>query len=243
MSDDVVGRYGRAYARIWRHQGFRKLTQAEQRLTFYLLTGPQKNRLGLFHFSVSTAAEDLDLGAETLRKGLSNVCTTFDWLFDADARVFYIPSWWRWNRPDNVNVLRGNLKDLSEIPPCALVEAFAANLEYVPVDLRQTFIETLRRRLPERPPTQDLSQYQYQETGARAARGSAGAGAPMSLSVENQRGNDKDEKLRAAAHTVVRDTPNKCEAYQVDAVLSMCSGTKAEAIEALHVARLERRAS
>lgn len=197
MSDELVGRYKRAYPRIWRHPGFRKLTPAcEQRLALYLLTGPQTNRIGLFHFSLATAAEDLSLGVDTLRKGLPNVLVTFGWLFDADALVMFIPSWWRWNRPDNENVLRGNLKDLSEIPPCALADAFATNVAYVPANLREMFIETLRERLPRRPPTQDQDQDQDQdqEAGTRAARGEPGAGAPVPSPPKKESGEESSEK-------------------------------------------------
>jgi hypothetical protein len=159
VSDDSVGRYKRAYPRIWRHPGFLALSPNAQRIALYILIGPQQNRIGLAHFSIATAAEDVSLGVDTFRKGMSDVCVTFGWLFDAEARVLYIPSWWRWNRPENPNVLRGNLKDISELPTCGVVEAFANNLEYVPPDLQETFIGTLRTRLPERPPTQK----QYQE--------------------------------------------------------------------------------
>jgi hypothetical protein len=58
--------------------------KAEQRVTLYLLSGPQTNRIGLFHFSVATATEDLDLGADTLRRALAKVSATFGWMFDAD---------------------------------------------------------------------------------------------------------------------------------------------------------------
>lgn len=96
MSADRAGRYRKLQVRIWRHQGFAGLRESAQRLALYLLTGPQTNRIGLFHFSVATASEDLNVSVETLRKGLTDVSVTFGWHFDADARVFYIPSWWRW---------------------------------------------------------------------------------------------------------------------------------------------------
>jgi hypothetical protein len=207
MSDELVGRYKRAYARIWRHPGFRKLTIAWRLLALYLLTGPQTNRIGLFHFSLTMAAEDLGLGADTLRKGLPNVCTTFGWFFDNDARVFYIPSWWRFNKPDNQNVLVGNLKDINEIPSCGLVDIFAANVAYVPEHLRGTFMETLRERLPKRSPTQDQEQFQEQKTGSgnRAARGSAGADAPAWPPQKKNAGKESsvDEKLQDAARKAI----------------------------------------
>ncbi len=161
MSD--VGRYRKLFPRIWRHPGFRGLSQADQRLTLYLLTGPQTNRIGVFHFSLATAAEDLGVSLDTLRKGLSNVTMTFGWMFDAQASCFYIPSWWRWNAPENRNVIAGNLKDLNEVPPCGLIDAFARNLRWLPPTSHETFVECLSIRLGERPPTQDQDQYQEQK--------------------------------------------------------------------------------
>jgi hypothetical protein len=98
-----------------------------------------------------------------LREGLRNVCAIFGWFLDADAFLFYIPSWWRWNRPENGNVLRGNLKDLSEIRASALVDAFVRNIEYVPEGLQETFLDALRERLPRRSPIQDQDQDQKQK--------------------------------------------------------------------------------
>ena len=57
MSD--VGRYRRAYPRLLRHPDFRKLTPTERLLVIDLLFGPQTNRIGLFHYSVHTAVDDI----------------------------------------------------------------------------------------------------------------------------------------------------------------------------------------
>ena len=92
-----VGRYRKIYPRLWGHPGFLQLTRSAREITLYLLTGPQTNAIVLFdNFSAATAAEDLGVGAGTFRKGLAEVCVTFGWQSDSDARVFYIPSWWRW---------------------------------------------------------------------------------------------------------------------------------------------------
>jgi hypothetical protein len=156
MSD--VGRYRKVYARIWRHPGFVGLNDGEKALALYILSGPQTNRLGLYGFSIATAAEDLGNSPESLKKRLLKVTGTFGWPFDAVARVVYVPSWWKWNPPENANVLKGNLRDLNEIPPCALVDAFARNIETLPVTLRETFAEGLQQRLPK----PSLTQEQYQ---------------------------------------------------------------------------------
>lgn len=113
MSD--LGRYRKLFTRLWRHPGFVALTEGERNLALYLLTGPQTNRLGLYVLSLATAAEELGTTPETLKKRLDKVCLTFGWMFDAKARVTYIPSWWRWNPPENANVMKGSLKELNEI--------------------------------------------------------------------------------------------------------------------------------
>jgi hypothetical protein len=160
MSD--LGRYRKLYARLWRHSGFTSLTTLEKTIVFYLLTGPQTNRLGLYVLSISTAAEDLGTLPKSFAKGLRRVCETLSWQFDSKARVLYIPSWFKWNPPENANVVKGSLKDLNEIPPCDLVDAFARNIETIPVTLREGFIEGLRKGLPNGLPNGMPNQYQYQ---------------------------------------------------------------------------------
>lgn len=162
-----AGRYRKIYPRIWRDPGFRDLPETARILALYLLTGPQTNRVGVFMFSLATAAEDLKVGVETLRRRLADVSQTFGWLFDADARVLYIPSWWAWNPPENQNVLAGNLKDLHEVPPCALTEAFANNLEALPQTFHQTFTQGIAKRL--RQPSSKQKQKQYHNRNTRAA--------------------------------------------------------------------------
>lgn len=161
MSDR--GRYRKVYARLWRHPGFGSLSEGEKVLALYLLTGPQTNRLGLYVLSVATAAEDLRTVSETVKKRLVNVCQAFGWLFDGRSRVLYIPSWFKWNPPENANVVKGSLKDLNEIPPSGLVDAFARNLEHLPQTLHETFIEGLQQRLPRSLSIQEQYQYQDQE--------------------------------------------------------------------------------
>jgi hypothetical protein len=180
MSGDV-GRYRKLYPRVWRHAGFCSLTKTARELALYLLTGPQTSRIGIFHFSIATAAEDLDVGAETLRKAVTSVCATFGWQFDAEARVFYIPSWWRFNMPENSNVLKGNLKDLNEIPFCALIEAFTENREMLPSSLHETFKEGCALHLGQRLRKQEQEQEQEQKNP------STGAIAPASLSRIKER--------------------------------------------------------
>lgn len=242
MSDELVGRYRRVYVRIWDDPKFRALSPNEQRLTLYLLSGPQTNRIGLFKFSVPRASEDLNLGIESVRKAFANVCLTFGWVFDAEARVFYMPSWWRWNCSVNTNILIGNLKDLSEIPSCALVEAFARNTAYIPPNVLESFTEALRKRLPKLPEPQEQVA-RSEKLGARNEKSTALRAAPL-------RGEKKEgfeNGLVPIAKTVVKltgrnasmqDLYDTFRSYHRDDSLP-----KADIIEALNIAVMELRPS
>jgi hypothetical protein len=233
MSDQ--GRYRKIYARVWQHPGFNALSEGEKVLALYVLTGPQTNRLGLYLFSIATAAEDLGTVPETLKKRFVNVCQTFGWLFDAKARVIYIPSWFKWNPPENVNVMKGSLKDLNEIPPCGLVDAFAHNIETLPVTLHETFVEGLRQRLPKGMSTQEQypEPYQNQEPRSAALR------AVAFKEKDNGHPPNIDTRLVRIAKDVLREAPRQSDtSYLVDVFLDSCRRqqldvTRATAILAL----------
>lgn len=211
------GRYRKIYSRLFRHPGFVALSDAEKLLAIYLLTGPQSNRLGLYVLSIYTAADDLGNVPETIKKRLLSVCQTFGWLFDAKARVLLIPSWWRWNPPENANVLKGNLNDLNEVPPCGLVDRFASNMVDIPEALHQTFLEGLLERLPGRSPTQYQDQDQFQDQKQKQALRAKGG---------------TDEKVPAwavaIAKQVVRDVNGKAvdTEYLIDAMIAGCQNEK-----------------
>ena len=92
----MASRYRKIDPRIWTDEKFRQLTAEEQRIALYILTA-QSNRIGLFTFSPGKASEDLGTLPPTFRKGFEKVCRTLNWEWDAEARVLYLPTWWRYN--------------------------------------------------------------------------------------------------------------------------------------------------
>ena len=227
---DTPGRYRKVFPRLWGHPGFLQLTRSAREICLYVLSGPQSNAIGLFNFSPATAAEDLGVGAETFRKGLAEVCVTFGWQFDNDQRVFYIPSWWRWNQPTNPNILIGNLKALSEIRPSALVDAFAQNLQTLPETFHETFIECCRQRLPKPPRTQDQYRSIEQKKEKEQER-------------ERKSGSDGKRFLSIARQVLEVTNPAADLDHLVDTFFSLKPNacTKAEAREAINTALSERR--
>lgn len=233
-----AGRYRKVYPRIWRHPRFRTLKPAARELTLYLLCGPQTNAIGLFSFSLGAAAEDLGVGHETLVDRFGDVRQTFGWHYDPDARVIFIPSWWRWNRPENANVLRGNMKLLSEIPPTPLADLFAKNIETLPETLWETFAECCRERIGRHSTTQEQEQDQKQDQekhGACAQNGATSRLAPK---------NGSDEDIMPIARRVLTLTSGPID-HLVDTLLSIKPSTiacnRAKAIQLMNEAIAERR--
>jgi len=173
----ALGRYRKLYARLWRHPAFLKLTDTQKILMLYVLTGPQTNRLGLYRLYTPQAIDDLKCCrsvrmsvVRTLEKNLACVCRVFGWSFDAPARVLYIPSWFTWNPPANVNALKGSLKDLNELPASRLLDLFAANTQTLSEAMRPIFLEGLRERFPGRFPEGFTTSVAPQGSGNRDQR-------------------------------------------------------------------------
>lgn len=133
--------YRRTYSRLWK--AMRGLSQTEKNIANYLLTGDQTNRVGFFDFSPGKAAEDIEIPPEAFQAGFLKVLAWFDWRYDQEARVIFIPSWWRWNQPEGPKQLIGCLKDLMEVAPSVLLSDFTANVKYLPETLHPVYHETL----------------------------------------------------------------------------------------------------
>ena len=157
-----MARYRRFDPRFWKDEKVRTLTLTEKSIAIYGFTA-QSNRIGIFSFSPGEACEDLELKPETFAKGFKNVCQTLGWQWEERSRVLYLPTWWKYNPPENANNVIGNLKDLSDVPHSPLVSLFSNNLQYLPGTLHQTFTQTFLERYPKRSPSQEQYQEQYQE--------------------------------------------------------------------------------
>ena len=131
--------YSKIYKRIWRDEKFRKLSEGGQRLALYFLTSPQSNRIGLYPFSRLAARDDLRLARRGYKKRETETLVMLNWSYDEDARVIFLPSWWRYNHPENVNIFKSNLFDIHDLPQTHLIDTFLDNTAY----LRQEFWQTL----------------------------------------------------------------------------------------------------
>jgi len=159
-----MSRYRKVDPRFWKDEKIRRFSETEKLISLYLFTG-QSNRIGLFSFSPGEAAEDLGISSQTFAKGFGNVCGTLFLGWDPEARILYLPTWWKYNPPENANNVIGNLKDLDDVPDSPLIDRFINNLQYLPETLRVTFTQTLAKRYPKRSPSQEQEQEQEEDIG------------------------------------------------------------------------------
>lgn len=209
-----LGRYRRLYTRLWAHPAFASLTDGERLTSLYLLTGPQQNRLGFARLSAAAAAEDLHVSVSTFRRRLETVCAAFGWRYDAGARVLLVPSWWRFNQPQNEKHLIGCLSDLADVPDTILLADFARCATALPDHLLDTFRTIAHRRVREGRTDgidegmgegigyQEQKQKQYQEQDQKLPR-AVRASVPGSGGIQNGEG------LRESFEAFWQAYPNK----------------------------------
>jgi hypothetical protein len=150
--------YRKAYPRFW--ISVRGLNPNGKLIAKYLLDGPQTNRIGLYNFSEGKAIEDLEMLPQTFKQTFPKVLRHLSWEYDEHNRVLYIPTWWKWNPPENPNVLKGNMKDLSEVAHSTLYSSFYTNTEHLTPNLIETFVKTL----PQTPPKSETETETETET-------------------------------------------------------------------------------
>src|SRR5215813_5889323 len=165
-----MARYRKSDPRFWKDEKIRGFDPTDKLLAQYAFTG-QSNRIGCFAFSPGMAAEDTGIPLRTFVKRFRQVCQRLNWKWDERVGVLYLPTWWRYNQPENGNNVIGNLKDLDDVPDSPLVAEFCENVTYLDPRFRETFrqlVERLGERYPRRSATQEQEQKQEQETTSRA---------------------------------------------------------------------------
>ena len=167
-----MARFRKIDPRTWRDEKFRPLDPLDKLIVFYILTG-QANRIGIFNFSPAMAAEEIGIDPQTFSERFENVCRTLNWEWDEGSRVVYIPTYWKYNIPENPNVVIGLLKDVGDIPETKLLSRFSTNFAYLPENLHETFAQTLAERYPKPSPNQENENEQENEQDTQK-----GAGAP-----------------------------------------------------------------
>ena len=132
----MAQRYRKIDPRFWKDEKVRQLAPLEKLIALYLFTG-QSNRVGIFSFSPGEALEDIETFPKTFAKGFRKVCQTLDFGWDKGNGVLYLPTWWKYNCPENVPSMKACLSDIHEVPKTPLITTFFTNKVYLPLYLQK----------------------------------------------------------------------------------------------------------
>ena len=163
---EMARRYRKIEPQIWWDEKFSQFNPTEKLVAIYCMTGPESNRIGLYVLSMSAGAENCGLTPETFRERFSIIKKALNWRYDDATRMVFIPSWWKYQKPDNPNAFKACLEDLDALPKSPLIAEFCANTDH----LGETFRERLRNVTPNVPGTLPVDE-------APGAGAGAGAGA------------------------------------------------------------------
>jgi hypothetical protein len=143
--------YRKVYTRIWADEKFLPLTDQEKLVALYCLTSAQTNRIGIYVFSCGTGFEEVGLRYDVFVKRFERVRHQMNWQYDEKTRVLYLPTWWRYNQPQNNDTVRGSLFDLYSLPKTPLIAMFGANDQYLNPMRRDAFRDAYAEFVKKRP--------------------------------------------------------------------------------------------
>jgi len=123
--------YRKIYLKLWTDPAFRRLSMPEKFVAVFLLAGPQTNRIGIYQLSIGLAADLCGMTPEAFREALLRVVEALRWRWDERAEILFIPTWWRYNAPDNWKAFHGALADLDSLHPTPLLAEFLICRKYL----------------------------------------------------------------------------------------------------------------
>ncbi|HEV7298698.1 MAG TPA: hypothetical protein VGN72_04975 [Tepidisphaeraceae bacterium] len=173
----MAAKYRKIDPRIWTDEAFAELSSIEKLVALYTITA-QSNRCGLFRFSTAKAAEETGLDSDSYDKAFGNVCHRLAWKYDSRRRVLYLPTWWKYNPPENPKHLKGCLEDLHDLPQSSLLTEFGKNDRYMPEHCRRDFSIAMQIAMANQEQEQEREQEQKgKSAGADLTAAAAGGGA------------------------------------------------------------------
>ncbi len=168
----MAARFRKVDPRTWDDEGFFSLPPPAKLLAIYIITA-QSNRCGLFVYSHARAQEHVGINRDSYPIAFGKVCHTFNWTYHEASRTMYIPSWWKYNAPENAKHLKGCLTDLHDLPATPLLETFWKNTTHLPTHSIQAFEEAARIAMGIAMPYQEQEQEQEQEQKSRKRKAAA----------------------------------------------------------------------
>lgn len=170
------GRYRKVEVRTWGDEKFRALSPMPacgQGLWLFLITGPHTGPIpGLFRAGRAAMAEELDWELEAFDKAFQEAFQQGMVKADFKARVMWLPSAIKHNKPESPNVVKSWATEFDLIPECDLkreaFESLKASIHALGEAYAKAFNETFgkpsAKALPKTMPNQEQEQEQEQKS-------------------------------------------------------------------------------
>lgn len=173
-----MARYRPVQTIIWSDEDFLAMSDDAQLVWLHIFTNPLSNPLGIFKATVPGLAAEKGWPLERYTKGLQEGLPKrlgerlTKGLIDVDfsRHVVRFPNYFKHNKPDNPNVLKGWLKSWDEVPNCDLKIQHQAALYQACkrwgkpyLNVLETFGITLPETLPQTFPKQEREREQERE--------------------------------------------------------------------------------
>jgi hypothetical protein len=140
---ETMSRYRTIQCLIWHDDKFPYVDDELQLVWFHLKTTPQSTPLGIFYAPIAGLAAEKRWSEDRYRRRLAEGAGMGFWKVDERTHVVYFPNYFKYNRPDNPNVLRGWLKCWAEIPECGLKDECYRTLEAYCREWGEKFVQVL----------------------------------------------------------------------------------------------------
>lgn len=147
-----MSRYNEVYQCTWDSEDFKSLSKSEpnaQTLWLYLLTGKHKTPLpGIYNIGLGALEDFLKWSRKALAECFQELSRKDMAKVDFENNVIYLPNWYKWNKPQNPNVLKGWLNLLDNIPNCEYKYLYYQQLKSLVESLDKSFHKVLSESFP-----------------------------------------------------------------------------------------------
>lgn len=213
----ITGRYRKVEVRTWGDEKFRRLSQMPpcgQGLWLFLITGPHTGPIpGLFRAGRAAMAEELGWEIEAFDEAFGEAFREGMVKADFKARVIWLPSAIKHNRPESPNVVRSWAAEFDLIPECDLkreaFEALKASIHALGEAFGKAFDEAFAKPLPKPSPKPspkampNQEQEQEQEQEYSEAKASGAFAPPAILPKENPGPMSEKDRVWALGESVL----------------------------------------
>ena len=141
--------YRKVDPRVHSDRKYRALSDSGKLLFLTLLTHSNMTALGALQTTAAGLAEEMGWDLAQLKKAMSELTRAGLVQHDNPGRLVWLPNFFRFNQPENPNVVVGWGKAFEKLPDSRLLNAIAASAEAATLGRKETFTAALSRGLRE----------------------------------------------------------------------------------------------